>query len=73
MKRVAIVGIQGVPAQYGGFETLVVENIIGKNCSSTVKYTIFAVVKIMWLKNEYKSVALKYIPLHANGMQSFYI
>lgn len=32
MKQVAIVGIQGVPAKYGGFETLV-ENIIGDNCS----------------------------------------
>jgi glycosyltransferase involved in cell wall biosynthesis len=71
MKRVAIVGIQGVPAQYGGFETLV-ENIIGKNCSSTVKYTIFCSSKdYVVKKNEYKSAALKYIPLHANGMQSF--
>ena len=31
MKKVAIVGTQGVPAKYGGFETLV-ENIIGENC-----------------------------------------
>lgn len=28
MKKVAIIGTQGVPARYGGFETLV-ENIIG--------------------------------------------
>ena len=28
MKNVAVVGIQGVPAQYGGFESLV-ENLIG--------------------------------------------
>ena len=40
MKRVAIVGIQGVPAKYGGFETLV-ENIIGDNCSPEVCYTVF--------------------------------
>lgn len=39
MKRVAIVGIQGVPAKYGGFETLV-ENIIGDNCSPEVCYTV---------------------------------
>ena len=38
MKKVAIVGIQGVPAKYGGFETLV-ENIIGENCSSNIQYT----------------------------------
>ena len=35
MKKVAIVGIQGVPAKYGGFETLV-ENIIGENCSPDI-------------------------------------
>ena len=40
MKQVAIVGIQGVPAKYGGFETLV-ENIIGDNCCPEV------VVRIM--------------------------
>ncbi len=28
--KVAIIGTQGVPAKYGGFETLV-ENIIGEN------------------------------------------
>ena len=44
MKKVAIVGIQGVPAKYGGFETLV-ENIIGENCSSNIQYTIFCSAK----------------------------
>jgi glycosyltransferase involved in cell wall biosynthesis len=70
MKNVAIVGIQGVPAQYGGFETLV-ENIIGRNCSPHVKYTIFCSSKDE--QNQlriYKGARLKYIPLHANGVQS---
>ena len=40
MKRVAIVGIQGVPANYGGFESLV-ENIIGDNKSPDIDYTVF--------------------------------
>ena len=40
MKKVAIIGIQGVPAKYGGFESLV-ENIIGENCADGVKYTVF--------------------------------
>ncbi len=40
MKKVAIVGTQGVPAQYGGFETLV-ENIIGDHRSGDVEYTVF--------------------------------
>ena len=39
MKRVAIIGTQGVPANYGGFETLV-ENIIGEHCSDNIEYTV---------------------------------
>lgn len=41
MKRVAIVGTQGVPAKYGGFETLV-ENIIGENCARALNIRSFA-------------------------------
>ena len=40
MKKVAIIGIQGVPAKYGGFETLV-ENMIGENTPSDIQYTVF--------------------------------
>ena len=36
MKKVAIIGTVGVPASYGGFETLV-ENMIGKNASEDVE------------------------------------
>ena len=72
MKRVAIVGIQGVPANYGGFETLV-ENIIGENCSEGIEYTVFCSSKDMPERiKEYKGARLKYIPLHANGMQSIF-
>ena len=71
MKQIAIVGIQGVPAKYGGFETLV-ENIIGDNCSPEVRYTVFCSGKDYATRlNTYKNVRLKYIPLfHANGVQS---
>jgi len=70
MKKVAIVGIQGVPANYGGFESLV-ENMIGENCSSDIQYTIFCSSKDMKEKlSSYKGAHLKYVPLHANGMQS---
>lgn len=71
MKQVAIVGIQGVPAKYGGFETLV-ENIIGENCSPEVCYTVFCSGKdYIKRMDTYKGVRLKYIPLfHANGAQS---
>lgn len=71
MKQVAIVGIQGVPAKYGGFETLV-ENIIGDNCSPEVRYTVFCSAKDYTTRPDaYKGVRLEYVPLfHANGVQS---
>lgn len=40
MKKVAVIGTVGVPAKYGGFETLV-ENLIGECCSEDVDYTVF--------------------------------
>ena len=40
MKHITIIGTQGVPANYGGFESLV-ENIIGDNKSPNVNYTVF--------------------------------
>lgn len=70
MKRVAIIGIQGVPANYGGFETLV-ENIIGENSSDNIEYTIYCSSKDMSQRlQSYKGATLKYIPLRANGAQS---
>ena len=63
MKQVAIVGIQGVPAKYGGFETLV-ENIIGDNCCFEVRYTVFCSGKDYATRMKtYKGAQLKYIPL----------
>jgi glycosyltransferase involved in cell wall biosynthesis len=71
MKRVAIVGIQGVPAQYGGFESLV-ENIIGDYQSKEVEYTVFCSGKDYAVRlKEYKGVKLQYIERwRANGAQS---
>ena len=70
MKKVAIIGTQGVPANYGGFETLV-ENIIGENCSNGIEYTVFCSSKDMPTKiAEHKGAKLKYIGLKANGVQS---
>ena len=70
MMNIAIVGTQGVPARYGGFESLV-ENIIGEHKSPNINYTIFCSKKDLPQKiNEYKGAKLKYIPLHANGIQS---
>lgn len=72
-KKVAIVGIQGLPASYGGFETMV-ENIIGENCSEGIEYTVFCSSRDM--KNtrtltEYKRAKLRYVGFFkANGAQS---
>lgn len=68
--KVAIIGTQGVPAQYGGFETLV-ENIIGERCSSEIEYTVFCSSKDYEEQlSTYKGATLKYIPMCANGIQS---
>ena len=69
-KKIAIIGTQGVPAKYGGFETLV-ENLLGVNCPDNIHYTVFC--SSSDYKNKiptYKNATLKYIPLHANGYQS---
>lgn len=70
MLKIAIVGTQGVPANYGGFESLV-ENLIGENCPDDIRYTVFC----SWPDTNphpasYKGADLKYVRLHANGMQS---
>lgn len=72
MKHVAIIGSQGLPAQYGGFETLV-ENIVGE-CRSpeALAYTVYCAARDYTTKlDTYKGARLKYIPLfHANGIHS---
>lgn len=44
MKRVSIIGTVGVPANYGGFESLV-ENIIGYNSPADIHYTVYCSAK----------------------------
>ena len=70
MIKVSIIGTVGVPANYGGFESLV-ENIIGDNSSKNIHYTIYCSSKNYSQKLfSYKNANLKYIPLNANGSQS---
>lgn len=70
IKKVAIVGTQGVPANYGGFESLV-DNLLGENCPDGVQYTVFCSSRdLPDRRSSYKGATLKYIPLHANGAQS---
>lgn len=68
--RVAVLGTVGVPARYGGFETLV-DNLIGKHRSDDIAYTVFCSSKnLSQFPKSYKGARLRYIPLKANGAQS---
>ena len=70
MINVAIVGIHGVPANYGGFESLV-ENLIGDNCPSDIHYTVFcSSVDMKGTPKKYKGADLRYVNIHANGIYS---
>ena len=69
-KKVAIIGTQGVPAHYGGFESLV-ENIIGEFQSPDVEYTVFCSSQTMDRSlPRYKGANLKYIDVYPHGARS---
>lgn len=67
--RVAIIGSQGVPPKYGGFETLV-DNIVAKR-NDKMEYTIFCSRPDMDTNlSDYRGCHLKYLPLRAHGVMS---
>lgn len=69
MKKIAIVGTVGLPACYGGFETLV-ENLT-KYKSKNFKYMVFCSSKNYENKiKEHNEASLFYLPINANGIQS---
>ena len=69
MKKVSIIGTVGVPACYGGFESLV-ENLLDYT-PSDVEYTVFCTAKKYEKKLEtYKGAKLVYLNLNANGKDS---
>ena len=69
--KLAIIGSVGIPANYGGFETLT-EHIVSE-LSKTYDIEVYCSGK-KWAKEErkdfYKGAKLTYIPLDANGIQS---
>lgn len=68
-KRIAIVGIVGVPANYGGYETMV-DNMLDYT-PADVEYTVYCSKKAYKEQlKEYKGAKLKYYPLKANGAQA---
>ncbi|MCG3817841.1 DUF1972 domain-containing protein [Photobacterium damselae] len=69
MKNVSIIGTVGVPACYGGFESLV-ENLT-KYSSRNIKYTVYCSSNNYEDKvEEHNNASLLYLPLDANGVQS---
>ena len=71
--KVAIVGIVGVPAAYGGFETLVERLLDSPQFGSQDNFKIVVYCSsVRCSKNlkSYKSAQLKYIPLDPNGGSS---
>lgn len=72
IKKVAVVGTVGIPANYGGFETLV-ENLVRYHDASSLPdpITVYCSSKSYPSKvSAYLSARLKYVPLNANGAQS---
>lgn len=69
MSCIKIVGTVGVPACYGGFETLV-ENLLDES-DSEHDITVYCSSKSYVERvSFYKNAKTKYIPLEANGLQS---
>lgn len=65
--ELVIIGISGVPANYGGFETLV-DNLIE---SEAISFIVYCSSKNYNKKLEtYKNAKLVYLPIKANGPQS---
>lgn len=68
--KVAVIGTVGVPANYGGFETLV-EQLVRHNKSEDLQYAVYCSKKSYgderWV---YHGAKTEYIGLNANGIQS---
>ena len=71
--KVGIIGTVGVPAKYGGFETLAHQLVL--NLGQQLDLTVYSSSK-SYSKAErvpfWKGARIKYIPLKANGVQSIF-
>ncbi len=69
MKKVSIIGTVGIPASYGGFETLT--EYLVKELNDKFELTVFCSKKsYAEYPTEYNGAKLEYINLKANGIQS---
>ncbi len=70
MKRVAILGCAGIPANYGGYETLA-QNLVERKQREEIKYVVYCSSLAYPVKlKEYCGARLVYCPFKANGWQS---
>lgn len=71
-KRIAIIGTNGIPAKYGGFETLA-ENLVSE-LNKKFDFTVYcsSIYKKEERVKRYKSAKLYYLPMKANGVQSLF-
>ena len=67
-ERFSIIGSAGVPASYGGFETLV-ENLLPSDQIALIYCSSSAYAKKL---EKHKGSRLKYLPFRANGVQSIF-
>lgn len=68
-EKIAIIGTVGIPAKYGGFETLV--EYLTKELGLNHDFTVYCSSKNYSSKiKKHNNAILKYIPLKANGVQS---
>ncbi|MEZ9823261.1 DUF1972 domain-containing protein [Shewanella sp. 10N.286.45.A1] len=68
-KNIYVVGTVGLPACYGGFESLV-ENLT-KNSSEDISYTVFCSSHSYSIRKSHcNGASLSYLPFSANGIQS---
>jgi glycosyltransferase involved in cell wall biosynthesis len=72
-KKLGIIGTVGVPARYGGFETLAHQLV--ENLNQVYSITVYNSTKHYSAKERVKKwngARIKYIPLSANGFQSIF-
>jgi glycosyltransferase involved in cell wall biosynthesis len=68
-KKVVIIGSAGLPAKYGGFETMV--NYLTKEKNNEIEFTVFCQKTSKEHKiTEFNGSKLVYLPFNANGAQS---
>lgn len=65
--KIAIIGSKGIPANYGGFETLAEQLSVYLVSHTDISVTVFCSGKKE--QKQYKGVNLRYIPLKANNFQ----